>query len=92
MGKYSQAASALEEAFVQSFPAAGKKKPTKADWAVALDRFNGAARAIRVRHKLGILGRAACAYQFQRSLLAKGHPPEVVRQILFSMVINAFVG
>jgi len=92
VGKYAQVALALEEAFVQSFPASGKKKPTKADWAVALNKFNSSAHAIRMRYKLGVLGRAASAYQFQRILLAKGHPPEVVRQILFSMVINAFVG
>ncbi len=92
MGKYSQAALALENAFAQSIPGGGgKKKVTKADWATALVKFNQAAREVRTQYKLGVIGRAAAAYQFQRSLLAKGYPPDMVRQLVFSMVIGAFV-
>lgn len=93
MGKYAQAALALEDAFTRSFPTVGKKnKLTKADWSLALGKFNQSARDIRVQYKLGVIGRAVSAYQFQKSLLAKGHQPDVVRQLLFSMIINAFVG
>jgi hypothetical protein len=92
VSRYSEATFALEEAFIQSIPTGKKKLPTKADWAVALEKFNGEARSIRVRYRLGMIGRALVAYRLQRRLIANGHPPDVVRQLLFSMILNAFVG
>lgn len=92
MGRYSEATSALEEAFIRSIPAGKKKLPTKADWSVALEKFNGEARSIRFRFHLGVIGRALVAYRLQRRLIANGHPPDVVRQLLFSMILNAFIG
>lgn len=92
VSRYSEAAVVLEEAFVRSIPAGKKKPPSKADWALALEKFNDEARSIRARYKLGVIGRALVAYRLQRRLMANGYPPEVVRQLLFSMILNAFVG
>lgn len=68
------------------------KAPTKAEWAVALEKFNAQAREVRGKYHLGLLGRAVVAYRLQPRLLAVGYGPDVVRQILFSMVLHAFVG
>ena len=68
------------------------KAPSKAEWALALESFNKQAREVRTRYRLGLLGRAVVAYRMQPRLLAAGYSPDVVRQILFSMVLHAFVG
>jgi hypothetical protein len=92
VSRYSEATVVLEEAFTRSIPTGKKKPPSKADWALALEKFNGEARLIRARYKLGVIGRSLVAYRLQRRLMANGYPPEVVRQLLFSMILNAFVG
>ncbi len=45
-----------------------------------------------MQYRLGPVGRAVVAYRLQPRLLAMGYAPDVVRQILFSMVLHAFVG
>lgn len=92
MSRYSEATLALEEAFVRSVPVGKKKPPSQAEWALALEKFNAEARSIRARYKLGVIGRALVAYRLQRRLMASGYAPDVVRQLLFSMILNAFVG
>ncbi len=92
VSRYSEAAQALESAFIAVVPKPKKNKaPSKAEWALALEKFNAQARDIRGRYRLGLLGRAVAAYRLQPRLLANGYAPDVVRQILFSMVLNAFV-
>ena len=68
------------------------KAPSKAEWALALEKFNTQARQVRDQYRLGLLGRAVVAYRLQPRLIAVGYTPDVVRQILFSMVLHAFVG
>lgn len=93
MSRYSEATHALETAFLAVIPKPKKNKaPSKAEWALALDKFNAQAREIRDHHRLGLWGRAIVAYRLQPRLLAVGYAPDVVRQILFSMVLHAFVG
>lgn len=93
MSRYSDATGVLEAAFARSVPAGKKKKPpTQAEWAAALEKFNGEARVIRAQFHLGVIGRAVVAYRLQQRLMASGYPPDVVRQLLFSMILNAFVG
>lgn len=93
VSRYSEAAQALENAFLAVVPKPKKNKaPAKAEWALALEKFNTQARSIRTQYRLGFLGRAIVAYRLQPSLLAAGYAPDVVRQILFSMVLHAFVG
>lgn len=93
MSRYGEAMQALESAFLAAAPKPHKNKvPSKAEWATALEKFNTQARAVRVRYRLGPIDRAVVAYRFQPRLLAIGYSPDVVRQILFSMVLHAFVG
>lgn len=93
MSRYSNATQALEAAFMAVVPKPKKNKPPgKAEWAQALEQFNTKAREVRARHHLGLLGRAIVAYRLQPRLIAAGYAPDVVRQILFSMVLHAFVG
>lgn len=93
MSRYSEATQALEFAFISVIPKPKKNKaPTKAEWALALEAFHKKAREIRVQYRLGFIGRAVVAYRLQPRLLAAGCAPDMMRQILFSMVLNAFVG
>ncbi len=93
MKRYSEATQALESAFMAVVPKSKKNKaPGKAEWALAMEQFNGRAREVRDRYSLGLLGRAVVAYRLQPRLIAAGYAPDVVRQILFSMVLHAFVG
>ncbi len=93
MSRYTEATLALEDAFNRAIPKVKKNKlPSQAEWAQALEKFHGAARDVRERFHLGVIGRAVVAYRLQPRLLASGYSPQVVRQLLFSMVLNAFVG
>lgn len=93
MSRYSDATLALEAAFMAVIPKPKRNKaPSKADWALALEKFNSQAREVRGEYRLGVVGRAVVAYRLQPRLLANGYPSDVVRQILFAMVLNAFVG
>ena len=93
MSRYSEATQALESAFMAVIPKPKKNKaPSKTEWALALEKFNAQAREVRTKYRLGLLGRAMVAYRLQPRLLAAGYGPDVVRQILFSMVLHAFVG
>ncbi|MES2584929.1 MAG: hypothetical protein V4627_19550 [Pseudomonadota bacterium] len=93
MSRYSDATQTLESAFLAVVPKPKKNKPpSKAEWAQALEQFNTQARAVRTQYRLGLLGRAIVAYRLQPRLIAAGYSPDVVRQILFSMVLHAFVG
>jgi hypothetical protein len=93
VNRYSEATQALESAFMAVIPKSKKNKaPSKTEWALALEKFNTQAREVRVQYRLGLIGRALVAYRLQPRLLAAGYGPDVVRQILFSMVLHAFVG
>lgn len=93
MSRYSDATKALESTFLAVIPKTKKNKaPSKAEWALALEKFNIQAREVRDQYRLGLLGRAVVAYRLQPRLIAVGYTPDVVRQILFSMVLHAFVG
>lgn len=91
MSKVADAAGALEEAFFRSVPA-GKKKLSANDWVAALGRFQQRAKEIRERHRLGVIGRARVAYRLQQRLIAAGFPADVVRKVVFALVLNSFSG
>ena len=57
-----------------------------------LKKFYEAARVEREQHRLGVIGRARVAFALQQRLLAAGYPPAIVKQVLFAMLISAFVG
>ncbi len=93
MTRYAEATRALESAFMEVIPKPKKNKPpSKSEWEQALEKFNIRARELRSQYRLGLLGRAVVAYRMQSSLLDAGYTPDVVRPILFSMVLHAFVG
>lgn len=74
----------------------GQKRPSEKEIALAtesgLKRFYEAARAEREQHRLGIIGRARVAFGLQQRLLDSGYPPALVKQVLFAMLVSAFVG
>lgn len=90
LGKSADAALALAQAFFRSVPANKKKRIGEADWSLALQKFHREARDIRTQFSLGPLGRAMATYDFQKQLLAAGFAPDIVRKVVFSLVLNAF--
>lgn len=90
MGKLADAATALSDAFFRCAPVGKKKRVTEAEWATALGKFHLQAQEIRRRYALGFLARALVAYRFQKRLLAAGFTPEVVRKVVFAVVLNSF--
>ena len=91
----------LFEGFVREVPLQqptikGKKRLSENEIAAAVDsglkRFYGAARAEREKHRLGVIARARVAFGLQQRLLAAGYPPALVKQVLFAMLVSAFVG
>lgn len=56
-----------------------------------LRRLYEAALAEREKHGLGMIARARVAFYLQKRLLAAGYPPPLVRQLLFSLLVAAFV-
>lgn len=90
MGKSTEAALALAEAFFRSAPADKRKRMSAAEWANSLKKFHREAKEIRRRYSLGFLARALVAYRFQRRLLAAGIPADTVRKVVFSLVLSSF--
>lgn len=91
LSKANDAALALVEAFSRAVPQSKSKRLSEAEWSAALERFNSDALIIRRKHSLGVFGRAMAAYHFQKQLLASSMDAEVVRKVVFSMVLNAFI-
>ena len=58
----------------------------------ALKRFYEVAHAERLRHGLGIIGRARVAFNLQQRLLRAGYPAPLVKQVLLAMLATVFVG
>ena len=74
----------------------GRKRPSEKEIESAIEsglkNFYEAARAERERHRLGVIGRARVAFHLQQRLLAAGYPSVLVKQVLFAMLVSAFVG
>lgn len=90
MSKAVDAAVALNLAFARSMPANQKKRLSESEWSQALQRFHREARSIRQQHALGPLARALATYHFQKLLLNAGFEADIVRKVVFSLVLNAF--
>ena len=58
----------------------------------ANDREIARMEAEREKHRLGVIARARVAFGLQQRLLAAGYPPALVKQVLFAMLVSAFVG
>jgi hypothetical protein len=70
----------------------GKKTLRAEDFVEPLKRFHDRARALRAEHRLGVLGRARVVLNLQHRLSVVGYPNDMTRQVLFSLVLAAFVG
>jgi hypothetical protein len=57
-----------------------------------LNKFYAEARLQRKKMRPGLFRRARVAFYLQQRLLAAGYPPDLVRQVLFAMLLAAFVG
>ena len=70
-------------------------KRTAKEWErladTCLKRLYEAARVEHEKKNLGVLSRARVAFHLQKKMIAAGYPPLVVRQILFAMLLSAFV-
>lgn len=71
-------------------PQRGKAKPEAVQ--AAMEKFYEEVRQERQRRKFGFLARARLAFILQRKLLEAGYAPELVRQVLFSVLVIALVG
>ena len=92
LGKASDASLALEEAFFKCIPSVNRKKRlSEAEWDKALQAFHRKARAIRLQFSLGPFARALTTYRFQKRLFEAGFDGDVVRKVIFSLVLNAFI-
>ena len=90
MSKATDVALALNEAFAKCVPANSKKRLSDAEWAQSLQKFHREAKAIRQRLSLGPIDRALATYHFQKRLLQAGFGADIVRKVVFSLVLNAF--
>lgn len=90
MSRATEAAVALNEAFAKCIPAQQKKRMSDTEWAHSLQKFHRAANDIRTRWALGPIGRALATYHFQKLLFRAGFDADIVRKVVFSLVLNAF--
>lgn len=100
-GRVGDISDRLAEAFQRLVPLhpesiKGRKRPTekevKETSEQALQRFFAAAREERLQHGLGVIGRARVAFALQQRLMKANYPPPLVKQVLFAMLLSAFVG
>ena len=72
------------------------KSPVKrlkpADIDGALDKLYGKARELRHTHRPGVVARARIILALQRRFHAAGYSAEMTREVLFSLILTAFVG
>jgi hypothetical protein len=90
LSKVTEAAVALEEAFLRSAPSNRKKRSSEEEWTRSLHKFFVEAADIRRRFSLGLIGRARTAYLLQQKLIVAGFPADVVRKLVFSLILNSF--
>lgn len=73
-----------------------KKSPSSRDIKsaseAALQKFYETARGERLRNQLGVIGRARVAFGLQQRLLTAGYPSDLVKQVLFALLLSAFIG
>ena len=100
-GRIQEVCERLATFFIQVVPlrqevVKGRKRPSASEIASGVEsgllRFYDAARAEREQQRLGVLGRARVAFGLQQRLLDAGYPPALVKQVLFAMLMSAFVG
>lgn len=75
---------------------AGKRRPTEAElqatYQKALAGFFVFAYRERQQYRLGIIARGRVAFKLQERLLQAGYSDQLVKKVLFALLVNAFVG
>lgn len=71
---------------------APSKKHKAEEIARSLDKLYDKARELRRQHRPGVLARARIVLALQRQMLAAGYPGDMSREVLFSLILSAFVG
>jgi len=81
----------------RSIPVAGQRKTTRgrrrltsAQIDRSFDEIHAKVRAFRVEQKLGVVRSARLLLELQRQLLDAGYPPDLVRKMILSMVLQLF--
>lgn len=92
LSRATEAAEALEQAFLRAAPPSKNKRMSEDAWVKALTQFHAEAKQIRQRFSLGFFGRAKAAYFLQQRLIAAGIQADTVRKVVFSLILNAFIG
>jgi hypothetical protein len=92
VSKVTQATDELLAAFFRSAPSSKKGRISEQDWTNSLEKFHREARDIRQRLSLGVLARARVAFMLQQRLISEGFPADVVRNLVFTLLLNAFSG
>jgi len=94
VNRIERATSELEEAFCGLFRAGtqGRRGRTAALAEERIEGFLRAAKKVRREHRLGLIGRARVAHRLQQTLIRKGYPAPLVRQVLFAMLVDSFSG
>lgn len=96
MGAIQEAGEHLFAQFQKVLPAPDAKAGKRAAKPKAIEQglagFYAEARAERLRRGLGVVGRARVLLHLQQRLAGAGYPPALIRQVLFSLLMSAFVG
>ncbi len=87
----------LFDVFQEIVPAPTKWKPSTkkirpTDIEESLSCFYEKARQLRRAHSLGIVTRARIVLRLQHAFNSAGYPSDMTRQVLFSLILSAFVG
>ncbi len=96
MADYAEIASKLNEVFRQILPPPSQQRSMRKrgklpDVPKAMKLFYEEALIMRERHRLGVYGRARVAFELQKQLLTEGYPADLCRQVLFSLIVSAFI-
>ena len=73
-----------------------KKKRSEQEIAAELEaslkKFYQTAQEERLRHGLGVIGRARVAFGLQQRLITAGYDAELVKQVMLALLASVFVG
>ena len=81
----------VEKALPAPTPAARTRKRTDPKMLDrALERVHEDVRALRAKHKLGVIATARVLFELQKQLLAAGYAPDLVRKLILDVLLQLF--
>lgn len=57
-----------------------------------LDRFYKEAAMLREKHRLGLIARARAIRRFQQRMIESGYAADLVKRVIFAMILSSFTG